>query len=145
MRRRFSYYALIIVAFVATFVAAAHLSCLYLGEECYRYQLAPAPIIESAMNGTFFAPVATVLASLAFLLAAGYALSSAGVFGKWPLLNVAMYSMAVVFIFRGAIVFVDLFIAPHFVTNVNVFISATWLASGLVFAFCHRAVRGIET
>ncbi|MCG9760221.1 MULTISPECIES: hypothetical protein [unclassified Pseudoalteromonas] len=37
---------------IAIFTAVAHLSCIYLGASCYRAQLAPTDIIDSAIAGT---------------------------------------------------------------------------------------------
>ena len=50
-----------IAAVIAILTALAHMSCIFLGESCYRSQLAPEVIIQSAVNGTLLAPVGTTL------------------------------------------------------------------------------------
>lgn len=68
---------LIIAAAIAIFTALAHMSCIFLGESCYRAQLAPEVIIQSAANASLLAPVATTFVSSLFLLCAVYALAAA--------------------------------------------------------------------
>ena len=54
-----------IAAVIAILTALAHMSCIFLGESCYRSQLAPEVIIQSAVNGTLLAPVGTTFISIA--------------------------------------------------------------------------------
>ena len=90
-----------IVAGIAILTAIAHISCVFLGENCYRSQLAPEVIIQSAVNGTLLAPVGTTFISLLFLLCAIYALSAANMIIKLPLLKTAIYSISILCILRG--------------------------------------------
>ena len=77
------------------------MSCIFLGESCYRAQLAPEIIIQSAANGSLLAPVATTFVSSLFLLCAVYALSAAKMIMKLPLLKTAIYTISIVCILRG--------------------------------------------
>ena len=86
---------LCIVAGIAILTAIAHISCVFLGENCYRSQLAPEVIIQSAVNGTLLAPVGTTFISLLFLLCAIYALSAANIIIKLPLLKTAINSISI--------------------------------------------------
>ena len=90
-----------IAAVIAILTALAHMSCIFLGESCYRSQLAPEVIIQSAVNGTLLAPVGTTFISSLFLLCAIYALSAANVIMKLPLLKTAIYSISILCILRG--------------------------------------------
>ena len=84
-----------IAAVIAILTALAHMSCIFLGESCYRSQLAPEVIIQSAVNGTLLAPVGTTFISTMFLVCAIYALSAANVIMKLPLLKTAIYSISI--------------------------------------------------
>ena len=88
-----------IAAVIAILTALAQMSCIFLGESCYRSQLAPEVIIQSAVNGTLLAPVGTTFISLLFLLCAIYALSAANIIIKLPLLKTAIYSISILCIY----------------------------------------------
>ena len=90
-----------IAAGIAIFTALAHMSCIFLGESCYRSQLAPEAIIQSAVNGSLLAPLGTIFVSSLFLLCAIYALSAANIIIKLPLLRTAIYSISTLCILRG--------------------------------------------
>ena len=93
---------LIIAAVIAIFTALAHMSCIFLGESCYRAQLAPELIIQSAANGSLLAPVTTTFVSSLFLLCAVYALSAAKVIMKLPPLKTAIYTISIVYFERAS-------------------------------------------
>jgi len=69
--------ALVMVAFVATITAYAHMFCIVLGVDCYRAQMAPDSNVKSAIHGTWFAPLGTAFISVLFLVCAAFVLSAA--------------------------------------------------------------------
>ncbi|NOU50590.1 hypothetical protein HG263_08550 [Pseudoalteromonas sp. JBTF-M23] len=81
--------------------AVAHTSCIALGEQCYRAQLAPQFVIDSANAGTLLAPLTTLLVSLLFLICGAYALAATGLIRTLPLQRLALALLAVMCLFRG--------------------------------------------
>ena len=122
-----------IAAVIAILTALAHMSCIFLGESCYRSQLAPDVIIQSAVNGTLLAPVVTTLISSLFLLCAIYALSAANIIMKLPLLKTAIYSISILCILRGLATIPLSLTYPEMVTSFSIIAGLTWFISGVLF------------
>ncbi len=122
-----------IAAVIAILTALAHMSCIFLGESCYRSQLAPDVIIQSAVNGTLLAPVVTTLISSLFLLCAIYALSAVNIIMKLPLLKTAIYSISILCILRGLATIPLSLIYPEMVTSFSIIAGAIWFISGALF------------
>ncbi len=93
--------ALVLVAAIAWFTALAHMSCIVLGESCYRAQLAPEEVVQSAIDGTWFASIATSIVSFLFVLCGLYALSAARLISVMPLLRWGIYTISGVCLIRG--------------------------------------------
>ena len=123
-----------IAAVIAILTALAHMSCIFLGESCYRSQLAPDVIIQSAVNGTLLAPVVTTLISSLFLLCAIYALSAANIIMKLPLLKTAIYSISILCILRGLATIPLSLTYPEMVTSFSIIAGAIWFISGVLFS-----------
>ena len=137
-RSKIGFIFLCVGAGVAIFTALAHVSCIFLGEGCYRSQMAPEFIIRSAENGTLLAPAGTIIVSLLFLFCGLYALSAANVTVRLPLLNVAMYSISTLCILRG-LATIPLAVAFPEVVGAFVIISgAIWFLNGVLFLFGFR-------
>tara|TARA_B100000768_G_C11069078_1_gene285785 strand:+ start:165 stop:656 length:492 start_codon:yes stop_codon:yes gene_type:complete len=100
-KNKIGIYFLVITAGIAILTAFSHMSCIAIGESCYRAQLAPEPIIQSAINGTMLAPVGTIFISILFILCAAYALSAAKLIVQLPLLNMGIYTISALCLFRG--------------------------------------------
>jgi len=127
-----------IAAGIAIFTALAHMSCMFLGENCYRSQLAPEVIIQSAVNGSLLAPVATTFVSSLFLLCAVYALSAANIIIKLPLLKTAIYSISTLCILRG-LATIPLWLAyPDMFSSFPIISGAIWFISGMLFLLGFR-------
>ena len=124
---------LIIAAGIATFTALAHMSCIFLGESCYRSQLAPEAIIQSAVDGTLLAPLGTTFVSSLFLLCAVYALSAADIIPKLPLVEVAIYSISALCILRGLATIPISLAYPEAVSRFVITSGAIWFISGVLF------------
>ena len=122
-----------IAAVIAILTALAHMSCIFLGESCYRSQLAPDVIIQSAVNGTLLAPVVTTLISSLYLLCAIYALSAANIIMKLPLLKTAIYSISILCILRGLATIPLSLTYPEMVTSFSIIAGAIWFISGILF------------
>ena len=122
-----------IAAVIAILTALAHMSCIFLGESCYRSQLAPEVIIQSAVNGTLLAPVGTTFISMLFLVCAIYALSAANLIMKLPLLKTAIYSISILCILRGLATIPLSLTYPEMDTSFSIIAGLTWFISGVLF------------
>jgi hypothetical protein len=133
--------ALILVALIATFTALAHLSCIFLGPSCYKAQLAPSEIIQSAIDGTFLAPVSTVVISALFLLCAVFAVSGAGFIKKLPLLKPVLISISGLCLVRGIVTIPFSFLFPEMVSTFSIVAGFIWFLSGILYLYGFIHVR----
>ena len=129
---------LVLAAFIAMATAIAHMSCIFLGPECYSAQMAPSIIVESAINGTYLAPVGTVIASSIFAVLGLYALSGAGVIRKLPLLKYVIYVVATLCIIRGILPLQLWLRHPDKVNDIVFYTGIVWFLTGLLFLFGYR-------
>lgn len=90
-----------VVAGIALVTAIAHMSCIVLGESCFRAQLAPEVVVNSAIQGTWLAPVGTTFISALFVMCAVYALSAAKLIRPVPLLGLGIFLISGLCISRG--------------------------------------------
>ncbi|KZN65003.1 hypothetical protein [Pseudoalteromonas luteoviolacea] len=133
-KERVAILGLLFVALMATITVVAHMACIPLGESCYRAQLAPEFLIESAIQGTLLAPIATVFVSGLFALCAAYALAGAGYIARLPLTKLALITIAILCTLRGLAGIGGSFVVPELVTLFSVVASVLWFVCG-VFTF----------
>lgn len=145
IRSKIGFIFLCIGAGIAIFTALAHVSCIFLGEGCYRSQMAPEFIIRSAENGTLLAPACTIIVSLLFLVCGLYALSAANVTVRLPLLNAAMYSIATVCILRGLATIPLALAFPKAVGAFAIISGTTWFLTGILFLFGFRLRKNMAS
>lgn len=145
IRSKIGFIFLCIGAGIAIFTALAHVSCIFLGEGCYRSQMAPEFIIRSAENGTLLAPASTIIVSLLFLVCGLYALSAANVTVRLPLLNAAMYSIATVCILRGLATIPLALAFPKAVGAFAIISGTTWFLTGILFLFGFRLRKNMAS
>ena len=142
-KNKIGIYFLVITAGIAILTAFSHLSCLAKGENCYRAQLAPEPIIQSAINGTMLAPVGTIFISILFILCAAYALSAAKLIVQLPLLNMGIYTISALCLFRGVATVPLSFMFPDMVSNFSIFAGAVWFVSGMLLLLGFRFINAV--
>ena len=131
--------AMIFVALVAVLVVVAHMSCIWLGPECFHLQRAPLSIIESSKNGTWFAPVGTASVSSLFLVCAFYALSGGKIIRKLPLLKVGIYTIGTICIARGILVIPILYMHPHLRSLFEIFALIIWFICGILVIWGYKS------
>jgi len=134
---------LCIAAFTATITAIAHLSCIFLGPQCYAVQMAPEVIVESAQNGTILAPLGTVVVSAIFIAMGCYALSAANIIRKLPWLKPVVYTLAILCIIRGILPLQLWFRHADKVSEPVLYVGIVWLLVGLCyllgFRYCNKS------
>jgi hypothetical protein len=100
--------------------------------------MAPPKIIESAIKGTYFAPIGTIFVSIIFVILGLYALSGAGFIRRLPLLKFALYTVATVCIIRGILPLQLWLRHPDKVTETVFYTGIVWLVAGLLYVFGYR-------
>lgn len=133
--------ALILGAGIAVVTAVAHTSCMFFGPSCYQAQMAPKEIVQSAIDGTWIAPIGTIFISALFMLCAAYALSAAGIIKRLPLQGLGIYCIAALCVTRGAATLPLSFMFPDMVSNFSLLSGAVWFMTGLLFFFGYRCAR----
>lgn len=133
IRNRLAKWGLAFCALMGVVTAIAHLTCLVLGPECFKAQLAPASLVASAEAGTLFAPLATVSVSLLFLLASAYALSAMGVIPLLPLTTTALAVLAVLCTLRGLATIPLAFLLSDLMTPFSFVAGSIWLLVGIFY------------
>ena len=141
MKSKYGVVFLVLAALISVGTAVAHLSCIFLGSECFSAQMAPQQVIESAKNGTWLAPVGTIFVSSIFLIVGLYAISAAGIIRKLPLLKLGIYTIASLCIIRGVLPLQLWMRHPEKVNSVVFYIGIVWLVTGLLFLFGYLQVR----
>ncbi|MCF2859807.1 hypothetical protein L1286_20195 [Pseudoalteromonas sp. SMS1] len=131
-KEKIAIFGLLFVALMASVTVVAHMACIPLGESCYRAQLAPEVLVESARNGTMIAPIATVMVSALFALCAAYALAGAGYINRLPLTNWALLTIAILCTLRGLTGGILSLVLPELVTFFSVVASLIWLICGVL-------------
>ena len=132
---------LVVAGIIATSTAVAHLSCIYLGPQCYSIQMAPQVVIESAQAGTLLAPLGTIVVATIFLLFAAYAFSAAGLVRKLPFLKVVVNVIGILCIVRGILPLQLWLRHPEKVSQIVLNVGLAWLAVGLCFSIGYKVVR----
>ena len=141
MRNKIGVVLLLLAASIAILTAVAHLSCIFLGAQCYEAQMAPLIIVQSAQAGTLLAPLATVVIAAVFILLGCYALSGARLIKQLPLLSVGIYAISAVCILRGILPIQLWFRHPNKVTAVVLAIGLAWLFVGLCYLLGYKALK----
>lgn len=144
MNKRVGIVFLVTAGLISFAVALAHLSCLYLGPQCYSVQMAPEIIVDSARKGTWLAPFGNVLVSSIFILIGLYALSAAKIIRPLPVLSGVVYFISVLCIIRGILPLQLWLRHPEKVSDAVFWVGVGWLFTGLIFLAGYRIVRTSE-
>lgn len=133
---------LLTAAVIAALTVIAHMACIWLGPTCFESQMAPPDIVQSARDGTLYAPIATTIVSALFLTCALYALSAAGKIRRMPFLTLGVYTIALICLLRGiAIVPINAWFPDTPLGPRDWIAGAIWFAVGLCYLLGYRAVR----
>ena len=137
---------LLISAGIISFAAAIwHLLCILGGPSWFAFARAPQQIIASSVQGTWLAPIGTIMVAGLMFACAIFAFSAAGLMRKVPLTMPALMTIATLCILRG------LSAIPNFVTNSGpdiwqIVASTVWFYVGVCFTIgCINYRRKIKT
>jgi len=127
--------ALSICALMGLITAISHMSCIFLGPECFKAQLAPSALIESSRNGTLLAPIATIIISFLFILCSAFSLSATGVIKKLPFTYYALGTLAILCTIRGIATIPLSLIFIEMVTTFSLVAGFIWFVVGLLYVY----------
>ncbi|CAH9067009.1 hypothetical protein PSECIP111951_04045 [Pseudoalteromonas holothuriae] len=133
--------SLLFCAIMALITAIAHLSCIGIGVQCYRAQLAPQFIINSAKQGTWHAPVITLTLSCLFALCGAYALAAMKLIRQLPLQQLALLTLAIICLIRGLAAIPLSIIYWQQTTVFSLIASVIWFFCGCGYALGWYASR----
>ncbi|WP_448568621.1 hypothetical protein [Thalassotalea ganghwensis] len=135
----------IVVGIIALLTVIAHLSCIPLGENCYRAQLAPAVIIESAIEQTWLAPVGTIAISFIFFMTALYCFSAAKFVKLLPFTQTAIKAIAFICILRVTLTLWFSLKHPEKVTFFSQAAIFVWFCCGvlLIIGYRYRFIENV--
>jgi hypothetical protein len=136
---------LISVAALALFTALSHMSCIVLGPECYRAQMAPEALIELSQSAPWRAALETTLVSLLFVATAIFCLSGAGVIRKVPMLKPAIITISVICTLRGIATLPLSVLFPEHVTIFSIIAGILWLLAGICSSAGYRLINQENT
>jgi len=92
---------LLVAAGCSAAVALLHVGILVMGPPWYRWFGAPS-LAAQIEAGSALGPILLTLAVAAlFVVWAGYGLSGAGVIRRWPLVRLALWVIAIIYLLRG--------------------------------------------
>ena len=123
---------LIVGGLIAGFAAVWHLLMIVGGPSWYAFARAPQYIVDSAKEGTFIAPLGAVAIAALMFICTAYSFSGAGLFGKIPLLKLALPIISFICLARG------LYISPIFYSlkvlgTWHLVASSVWFFVGVCF------------
>lgn len=124
--------ALLIVAGIAVTTAIAHMSCIVIGPNCFRAQLAPEIIVKSAVEGTWIAPIGTLFVSVLFLVCAIYAVSATKLIKPVPMLRAGIFVISGLCLLRGIATIPIVVLYPNIITTFAIVAGFVWFASGVL-------------
>ena len=140
-RTKIGAFFLCVGAIIGIITALAHLSCIFLGEDCYRSQMAPEFIIRSAVDGTLLAPIATIIVSSLFLVCGLYALSAANIMVRLPFMSAAIHSISAICVVRGFATIPLILAYPEEAGTFVIVAGLIWFSAGVLFIIGFRLRR----
>lgn len=127
--------ALTTAATIAAVPAFAHMSCIYLGSACYKTQMAPPEIVQSALEDGLTAPLATLFIVSLFFLCALYAVSGTASIKRLPLLKLGLAAISCLYLIRGLGTRPLSLLFPKMISSFSLFAGVVWFLCGFLFGY----------
>lgn len=131
-----------LAAAIAVFGSLIHLAAIAGGPEWYLFFGAPPAIVASAREGTWLAPIATLVIALLMAGCAAYACSAIGVIARLPLLRPVLAAIGALCLVRALILIPVGVFYPQLLTTFEIVASAVWGIAGIGFSVGVVATRG---
>lgn len=124
--------ALLIGAALSVVAAFLHIACIAGGPAWYRFLGAGERIARLAEEGSWRPALITSGITIVLLTWAGYALSAAGMFPRFPLLKIGIVTITAVYLLRGLALFPILLTSSQRATPFMVWSSLICLGYGAI-------------
>lgn len=121
----------LIVTGIATFGAIIHWIAPWVGIDWYRFLTSPQWVVNSARQGTWYAPAGAVVVGALMQACGVFALSATGLLPRLYLLRTALCFIACLCTVRGVLIFPLLWMVPKQLTAFDITASLVWLTAGL--------------
>ncbi len=119
---------------IATIGALIHVVVIVVGPPWYAFFGAPPAIVASARDGTWLAPVSTMVIAMLMGICAAYAFSAAGLTRRLPLLRLALGTIATICLVRALILIPFAIGYPQLRNTFEVCAAIVWGVAGVGFA-----------
>lgn len=120
---------------IAVIGVIIHIAAIFGGPSWYAYFGAPPQIVQSAREGTWLAPVGTMIISALMAICAAFAFSSLGVIRRLPLLRTGLAGMAAICLVRSMILWPLMINHPELRNTFEIVAALVWGMAGLGFMF----------
>lgn len=123
---------LISAGIIASLAAIWHLLCILGGPSWFAFARAPQQLIDSAQQGTWLAPVGTIIVAGLMFACTVFAFSAVGLIRRVPLIKPALITIAALCTLRGVIA-IPFLVTPQGLDVWEVIASSVWLYVGVCF------------
>ena len=130
-----------LAAIIALIGVIIHIAAIFGGTSWYIYFGAPPSVVESARNGTWLAPVSTLIITSLMAICAAYAFSALGVVRRLPFLRTGLAGMAIICLLRSLVLWPLMINHPELRNTAEVVGSIVWGFAGLGFMSGWRLVQ----
>lgn len=122
--------------------ALIHVAAIAGGPAWFFYFRAPPPVVASARDGTWLAPVSALTIAAAMALCAAYAFSAAGRLPRLPLMRTALATIATICLLRAVATIPIYLVWPQLIDTFEVIAGIIWGVIGLGFGIGLMAELG---
>lgn len=126
---------------IALIGVAIHIAAIFAGPNWYAYFGAPPQIVQSAREGTWLAPISTMIITILMAICAAYAFSALGVIRRLPFLRTGLAGMASICLIRALILWPLMIHHPELRNTFEIAASIVWGLAGVGFVFGFRLVH----
>lgn len=136
--KKFSERWIYLAGVIAVIGVIIHIAAIFGGPSWNAYFGAPPQIVQSAREGTWLAPVSTMMIAALMAICAAYAFSALSLIRRLPLLRVGLPSMAAICLLRSMILWPLMINHPELRNTFEIVAALVWGIAGLGFMFGYR-------
>ncbi|GGX17078.1 hypothetical protein GCM10011282_23900 [Undibacterium macrobrachii] len=126
---------------IAVIGVIIHIAAIFGGPSWYAYFGAPPQIVQSAREGTWLAPVSTMMITALMAICAAFAFSALGLIRRLPLLRTGLAGMAAICLLRSMILWPLMINHPELRNTFEIVAAIVWGLAGVGFVFGFRLVH----
>lgn len=126
---------------IALIGVAIHLGAIIGGVSWFIFFGAPRSVVQSARDGTWLAPVSSLVIAGLMAICAAYAFSALGKMRRLPLLRTGLVCMAGICLVRALILWPLMITHPELRNTFEIVASIVWGLAGVGFVFGFKLVQ----